>query len=34
VEVLCGVLILRRVAAANMPADEAFAQMDPRVTYL
>jgi hypothetical protein len=34
VEVLGGVLVLGRIAAADMPADEAQAKMDPGISHL
>jgi hypothetical protein len=34
VKVLCGVLVLGRIAAANMTTDEAQAQMDPSIANL
>jgi len=33
-KMLCGMLILGRVAARSMPADEAHPQMDPSVADL
>jgi hypothetical protein len=34
VKMLCGVLVLGRIAASDVAADEAHPKVDPRVAYL